>query len=127
SPAHAWQDAKLRDVSGSIRDQARQTNAANSAGSRVYRHQRSLGREMAATGELNNVRQEMAGAGDRPVLIVDLAIDVPAIGSGNKLGGLLAEAIGPGEKADTQGWVFRLERYDGLARDPHEVAVVAFQ
>src|SRR5690349_7764391 len=82
---------------------------------------------MAAAGELNNVRQEMTGAGDRPVLIVDLAIDMATIGAGNELGGLLTEAIGPGEKIDAQGRIPRLEHCDRVSRNPHEVAVVAFQ
>src|ERR1700687_3212706 len=59
-------------------------------------HEGCLGIESAASGEAHYVVEKAQRAGEGAVLIVDLGIDMAAVGGGDQRGGGLVFLLGPG-------------------------------
>jgi len=93
--AHGRRGADLRDVAHSPRHHAGERNALHPPARAVQRHPGRRLEEGAATGVLHDVEQEAARAFGGAVLVVDLAVDVPAIGHRDHLGGVVLPALGP--------------------------------
>ena len=93
--SHSRQNAELGNVAGLLRDQAGKAHAADTSGVVVDGHHGGLRAELAAARILDDVHQKVARAGDGSILVVNVAIDMAAVGAGNDMGGILFELFGP--------------------------------
>jgi hypothetical protein len=121
------QYAELSHVAGIARDDTRQANSAHPTSAVVNsKHGRGRGKA-AAPGKFHNVHQEMAGPGNSPVLVVDVAVDVPFVGRGYKACNLLLEAFCPVYERNANRGTFKRKPQCGITIDLHEVAIVPDQ
>src|SRR4051812_26078642 len=77
--ADCREDTKLSDVSGMPRDSARKAGPRNLACMSVAGNEGRLSRKHTASGIANDIRQEVTSARNRPILVVNLRIDVASI------------------------------------------------
>lgn len=92
------QDADLRDVAD-IGAHLRTENQANKRPRTALKnYERCLRIKCAAPRKAHNVVQKTQRAAQRAVLIIDVGIDVPAIGGRDESGGGLVVVLGPGSK-----------------------------
>ncbi len=124
--ARIGEDAQLGHVAGGFRNHAGEADATDVAADAIDGHDGRLAREMAAAGELNDIRQEVPRAGDGAVLIVNFAVDVAAIGVGHEVrrslpGTLRSKAGGSSRWA---GWRGFMASTCG-AGNFHEIALMA--
>jgi len=102
--------ADLGDVSDIGADARAEQDSDAGVGGTVESDERGGWIEDSAAGKANDVVQKAQGAGDGAVLVVDVAIDVSAIGGGDDVGGRLVVNLAPamnlnlaGKRADRRG------------------------